>query len=787
MATVFSLSVTDGVSNPTVDRVTESHTLTHWGPFVLTSDGERITDVAQHPADPERSAIGDGLKAATECRVAKPAVRRSWLEGGPGSATELRGTDPFVEVSWDRAIALVADELVRVRADHGCESIFAGSYGWGSAGRFHTAASHLFRFLRQFGGYTDVVGTYSASAAETIVPYVLGHGYHACIAQQTSWRVVAAETDLFVSFGSLRLNNTQVTYGGQGPHHTRSWVERAAADGVQFLNIGPISDDETAAGARWQPIRPGTDVALMAALAHTLLDEGRAALDFLESHTSGWPQFQAYLLGTSDGVPKTAAWASDITGVPAAGIMALAREMATKRTTINLSLSVQRNDHGEQSYWMAIALAAVLGQIGLPGGGVAFPWGSQGNVGAGQVRKRVPGLPVPPQATGMTSISVSRVTELLENPGQPFDFQGEQGVFPDTKLIYWVGGNVFHHHQDLNRLNQAWQRPETIIVNEPFWTPMAKRADIVLPATTPLERNDLGGGDTLLVAMQQAIPRQGEAWDDYDIFSALAARVDLGEVYTEGRSADEWVEHLYEGFREANAYAKPYDEFVANGYLEHADMTEMGMSNNVFLQAFREDPVANPLPTPSGKIELFSKVIESYGYDDCPPHPMWMEPYERLGSVAAERHPLHLVSNQPTTRLHSQYDHAEVSRATKIQGREPVRLHPDTAAARGIADGDVVRIFNDRGACLAGVQLSDALMPSVIQLATGAWYDPDETGLCKHGNPNVLTRDKGTSKLAQGPTAHTCLVEVEKFEGPLPAVTAFDPPAFAVDQQGLVE
>jgi biotin/methionine sulfoxide reductase len=157
-----------------------------------------------------------------------------------------------------------------------------------------------------------------------------------------------------------------------------------------------------------------------------------------------------------------------------------------------------------------------------------------------------------------------------------------------------------------------------------------------------------------------------------------------------------------------------------------------------------------------------------------------MEPYEWLGGPDAEHYPLHLVSNQPRTRLHSQFDPGSVSRASKIQGREPMTMNPADAAARGLSEGDVVRVFNNRGACLAGIILSDTVMPGVVQLSTGAWYDPLEPGvvgsLCKHGNPNVLTRDKGTSRLGQGPSAHSTLVEVEKFEGPLPPITAFAPP-----------
>jgi len=204
----------------------------------------------------------------------------------------------------------------------------------------------------------------------------------------------------------------------------------------------------------------------------------------------------------------------------------------------------------------------------------------------------------------------------------------------------------------------------------------------------------------------------------------------------------------------------------------------------VMLGAYRADPGANRLPTPSGKIEIFSSTIASFGYDDCIGHPAWYEPAEWLGAPLARRYPLHLISHQPATRLHSQYDQGSVSRAAKIRDREALTLHPQDAAARRIKTGDIVRVFNDRGACLAGVKISDGVRQGVAVLPTGAWYDPLVPGeigtLEKHGNPNVLTLDKGTSKLTQGCSALTTLVEVELFQGELPSVTAFDAPQFVV-------
>ena len=196
--------------------------------------------------------------------------------------------------------------------------------------------------------------------------------------------------------------------------------------------------------------------------------------------------------------------------------------------------------------------------------------------------------------------------------------------------------------------------------------------------------------------------------------------------------------------------------------------------------ALRADPAGRPLPTPSGKIEIASATIAGFGYDDCPGHPAWMEPAEWLGAELAGRFPLHLISNQPYTRLHSQYDNGGYSQDSKVGGREPIRMHPDDAAARGICDGDVVRVFNDRGSCLAGAVLDANVRRSVVQLSTGAWWDPvspgDPGALDRHGNPNVLTIDKGTSRLAQGPIAQTALVELERYGGVVPPVEAFTPP-----------
>jgi biotin/methionine sulfoxide reductase len=283
--------------------------------------------------------------------------------------------------------------------------------------------------------------------------------------------------------------------------------------------------------------------------------------------------------------------------------------------------------------------------------------------------------------------------------------------------------------------------------------------------------------------MQQALEPYGEARDDFAIFAGLAARLGLEPAFSQGRDERAWLGWLYERLAkrmaDVGAPAPSFEEFWATGQLA----LPMEPTDRVYLAEFREDPDAYPLRTPSGRIELFSEVIEAFGYDDCPPHPTWLEPVEWSLGARAETFPLLLVANNPATRLHSQLDAGSTSQAAKVAGREPIRMHPADAAARGIRAGDVVRVWNDRGACLAGAVLTEAVMAGVVQLSTGAWYDPDDPSaarpLCVHGNPNVLTADRGTSRLAQGCTGQHVLVEIEPFAGLAGPVRAHQPPTIS--------
>lgn len=755
-----------------------SYTSTHWGLRVALPSKDGRMRLAPNSDDPDPNPIGlDQLDDAMQAlRVRRPAVRKSWLEQGPGTRPELRGHDPFVEVEWDHALDLAATEIDRVRKDHGNNSIFGGSYGWSSAGRFHHAQSQVHRFLNAAGGYVRHENSYSLGAAHVILPHVIAPMTW-LFANHTSWDVMRDHTRLLVCFGGVPWKNAQIAPGGIMRHHLRPGLKAMENAGIRMVNVGPVGDNLEAEKVEWIPCRPNSDTAVMLAMAYVLHDEGRADHGFLESHCTGYDRFASYLIGDKGGIARTPEWAERLSSIPADTIRQLARDMAETRTMISMSWSLQRASHGEQPCWMLVVLAAMLGQIGVPGGGFAFGYGATNNLGSNEIA-----LPGPTLPQGRNSVSdfipVARLSDMLESPGEAYAYNGKTHCYPDIHLIYWAGGNPWHHHQDLNRLKRAWRKPETVIVNEQYWTGTAKHADIVFPATITPEREDIGysNREGHLVAMRELTPALAGARDDYDIFAALATRLGCEEAFTEGLTSKDWLHRLYDESRDAMASVgvdiPDFTTFWHAGLIDFATH----QSPVIMFDQFRTDPQAHPLQTPTGRIEIFSETINGFNLEDCMGHPAWFEPDEWLGGRAGADEQLHLLSDQPDRKLHSQLDASSYSRAGKVDGRERVHLNPDDAAARGIAEGDVVELWNDRGACLASAHINPRIMQGVARLATGAWYDPDDTGRDRHGNPNVLTMDKGTSSLAQGSIAQTCLVRVR---GPInvpPCTTAFDLP-----------
>ena len=531
-----------------------NYTANHWGTYEVEMRDGKVAQLHGLASDPSPSPIARGVIDTLDnaCRIPQPMVRKGYLDNGPQNGGGAgRGKEPFVAVSWDQAERLVADEITRVREEFGNPSIFAGSYGWSSAGMFHHGSTQLHRFLNCVGGFTYSVNTYSLAAGEVILPHVLGPIYN-LLPRHTSWRSIAQDGELVVAFGGLPIKNSQVGLGGTTRHTQTTDMEQARRKGVRFVNISPTREDVIdTLDAEWLGIRPNTDVALMLGLAHTLLSESLLDVQFLANYTVGFECFSRYLQGLDDGIEKNPQWAAGITEIAPEQITALARDMAASRTMVSLSWSLTRQTHGEQPFWMGTVLAAMLGQIGLPGAGVGFGYSAVNNVG--QHAAHLPWASMDRLKNPVSSfIPVARISDLLLNPGGTFDFNGQQHTYPNIKMVYWAGGNPFHHHQDLNRLVEAWRQPETIVVHEPWWNAMAKHCDIVLPVTSPLERNDIiapARGD-FAVASKKAVEPFAQVRNDHDIFAGIARRLNAEDAFTEGRTDFEWLRHLYDVSRQ---------------------------------------------------------------------------------------------------------------------------------------------------------------------------------------------------------------------------------------------
>lgn len=730
----------------------------------------------------------------TKARVKYPMVRKGYL-ANPSAPEGVRGSDEFVRISWDEVYKLIHQQHSRIRQEYGAESVFAGSYGWRSSGVLHKAQTLLQRYMSMAGGYSGHLGDYSTGAAQVIMPHVVGS--IEVYEQQTTYPVILEHSDVVVLWGLNPINTLKIAWSSTDCAGLE-FFHQLKKSGKTVIAIDPMRCETIeffGDNAEWIAPHPMTDVAMMMGIAHTLVKQGKHDKEFLGKYTTGYDVFEAYLMGKEDGVEKSAEWASEICGVPVKQLELLADIFSKNRTMMMSGWGMQRQQYGEQRHWMLVTLATMLGQVGLPGGGfgLSYHYSNGGNPArdAGVLPAISASLGGGSSAGNDWAVSgsvnafpVARIVEALENPGSSYHHNGHNLTFPEIKMIWWAGGANFTHHQDTNRLIKAWQKPELIVISEPYWTAAAKHADIVLPITTSFERNDMTmTGDYSnqhLVPMKKVVEPQGEARNDFDVFADMSELLAPGgrDVYTEGKTEMEWLYGFYktaqQGGRGQRIVMPNFSKFWEDNQLIEMKWNEKN-AQFVRYADFRENPIMNPLGTPSGKFEIFSRTIEGYQLDDCPAHPTWLEPTEYTGN--AKDGELQLMTAHAAHRLHSQFNYAKIREEYAIADREPISIHPEDAKARGIKTGDLVRAHNGRGQVLVGALVTDGIKQGSVCIHEGGWLDLDkDTGLCKNGGCNVLTLDIPTSRLANGCAANSALVKIEKYTGPVLELTAFDPP-----------
>ncbi len=768
------------------DNRNDGITATHWGIVRPQVEDGRLVCLKpfEHDYAPTPNIGSLAHLPYSQSRIRHPMVRESYLKSGPASR-EMRGADSWVRVGWDQALDMVAAEMRRTYDTWGPSAMFGRSYGWMSTGKVNASIPLQQRLLNLCGGFIRCVNSYSTAAISTILPYVVGGPD----VRSTSWEVVLKNTERVILWGCDPLVTNDVDWLTT-LHNGSGYLKRLKEAGIKTIAINPIFPDTGVfLGSEWIAPRPGSDCALMLGMIHELEKSGKADHDFLDKYTYGYPEFLKYVMGETDGIEKTPGWAAQVTGIPAEKIRGLAHEMRDNRTMIMMGWGIQRIQYGEQSHWMGYALASVLGQIGLPGGGIGtnYHYSSGGAPVAtgpfmgGISNKVAPAREIKKPWSGSEYIPVARFVDCIENPGKTIDHNGRKIIYPHVRMIMWAGGNPFAHQPQTTRLVRAWKIPETVVVTDTVWTATARHADIVLPACTVFEHNDISSIGTYsndgLVAMRQAIEPQWEARTDYRIFSELAERMGVGREFTEGRTEMDWIRKIYQDTldlgRKTGVELPSFEEFWEKGY--HLYEVRQEDRDYVAFEAFRRDPEANPLATESGKIQLYSPKIAGYGYKDCLGYPSYMEPDEFVGSTE-KKYPLAYMACKSRHRMHSQLDGTISHDRSNISNREPLWINPADAQERGIKDGDVVLVRNDRGTLLAGALVTDRIARHTVVVHHGGWYDPVD-GMDIHGNSNTLTMDVPTSSLACGNIASSGLVEVERYKAEeLPSVTVFDQP-----------
>lgn len=633
--------------------------------------------------------------------------------------TGERGSGDFREITWEEAYGLAAEKLAFYKNKYGASAVMRIGGSGSCRGALHNTATLAERFLSLYGGYTNTTGNFSSEASDFVKPYMFG----------TKYVGIDVKTLFFSKL---------VILWGMNPEGTRMGAEsegvfsELAGNGIPFIILDPRKTASVRKyNAWWLPVKPGTDSALMLGVLFSLLKAGAVNHAFLEKYSTGFGKLERYILGESDGIPKSPRWASSLCGISSRNIEKFAEMYGSVKPAALLSgLSVQRTIGGENTDRLGAVLQLATGNFGIPGGAP----------GCGQWNK------IPSPRCG--KMSVPKNTEVQEVPVYQWAdavLEGKAGGFPsDIKMLYNVGGNYIGQGSDTEKAMKAFSKVDFAITHDYFLTPTAVYSDLVLPVTTFLERNDIvfSNSKYLFYSAKAADP-SGESKNDYAVFSELSRRLGFYDEFTESRTEKEWLDFFMrhseientDDFKRTGIYKAPYQQYI-------------GLSD------FIADPEQNALTTPSGKIEIVLEAFPFVGGTELP---------EAVIMETSAVFPLRLITPHEKYRIHSQFDN--ISGFRKLTDRA-LWLNSADAAERGIENNSLVKITSETGEMTAPVRVTDAVAPGVVSLNQGAWVSrerhPGVSGLRIGGaNPNFLTSTEPALP-SRGSRTHSTAVQVER-------------------------
>ena len=682
-----------------------------------------------------------------------------------------RGEGKFKRITWDEAFTEIAGNINRIKKEYGNEAIYL-NYGTGTLGGTVTKSwppggSLIARLMNLNGGYLNHYGDYSSAQ----IAEGLSHTYGGWANNNSPSDL--ENTKLIVQFGN---NPAETRMSGGGViHHFMEGKERSNA---RLIVIDPRYTD-TAGGRedQWIPIRPGTDTAFIAAMAHVMIEEELIDQAFLDTYCVGFDSttlpksapansdYKSYILGLgADGVEKTPKWASTITGIPEDIIIKTAREIgSTKPCAIIQGWGIQRTANGEIASRAIAMLSLLTGNVGINGGGSGAREGSSSIPFV-----RFPTLQNPIETSIPMFLWTDAITRGPEMTAIKDGIRGKDKLDVPIKFIWNYAGNcIINQHSDINRTHTILQDDKTcemIVVVDNHMTSSAKYADIVLPDLTTSEQSDFcmdasAGNMPYFIFASQAIKPQFEAKSIYDICTGLADKLGVKEAFTEGRDQEGWLRHLYQLTRDQDPSLPEFDAMREQGIYKRKVE-----EHYVAYKEFRNDPEANPLSTPSGKIEIYSEKLAELAStwtlesdEVIHPLPIYVPNFEGYEDSKTGNYPLQLTGFHYKARAHSTYGNVSLLKDAALQ---EMWMNPMDAQSRGIKNGDLIRIFNDRGELHIAVKVTPRMMPGVVALGEGAWYAPDGQKVDHGGCINVLTTQR-PSPLAKGNPQHTNLVDVQ--------------------------